>query len=518
MSAASSSPSRSLRRNAVANVVGRSASVLLWVFVTPYVLARLGQERFAVWSLFLGLGGNVASLDLGMSNGVARYVALATARGDRDNLQLVLRRSLTISAGIGLLWSVACVVGSGLIVRMFHVPAVLESEVVSSLRVFAVSMFIYSITQVLNGALIGFQRLDLSNLCFLSGLALHAAVLIAGLALGAGLVSTALAAIGGYALNGLIAGFLVRRSARGIPVAETTDRVTWHEMLHFGGAVQGTSACAMGQQQAWNYLLGILGQLRWVTEFALGFRVANAVWSLPTLVQGAVIPAAAHASATGELAPVRRVYDWSCRWIFALAGFALAGLWLSAPALVMLWLGPRHGATLTGAVAVTRMLAIAFAVATFSGPATAVARGGGWPLLETWNFAAALAINLGLSLWLVPRFGPAGAAAAMAISYGLAGAWLIATLHRILGVPTLSWLLKLALPRFVIPAAIAVILWKFWPSAPPAGRIEALRIVAVQGAVFAVLTASLSWPTGDSAALLSRLRGLRGGLAAEGAP
>ena len=53
--------------------------------------------------------------------------------------------------------------------------------------------------------------------------------------------------------------------------------------------------------KAGKVLLGTLGQLAWVTRFELGFRVANAVWSLPSLVQGAVIPAAAHASAESDI-------------------------------------------------------------------------------------------------------------------------------------------------------------------------------------------------------------------------
>ena len=505
MSEAPASRTGSLRRNSIANIAGRTASALVWVLVTPFALSHLGQERFAVWSLFFALGGGVASLDLGMANGVSRYVALATARNDRRNLVVVLRRSLTLSACIGLVWCLLCIACRGPLMGVFHVPLTLQPEVARSLVVFAASMFVFSVTQVLNGALMGFQRLDLSNLCFLSGLVLQTLVLVVGLAAGAGLVAATAAALCGNALSGTLASRLVRRQLRAMPGREATEHVTWRELLGFGGAVQATAACAVGQQLVNKPLLGMLGQLVWVTQFELGFRVANAIWSVPTLMQGAVIPAAAHASAGGGLEPVRAVYDWACRWIFALAGFVLAGLWLVAPALITLWLGPGHA----DSIGVTRTLAVAFIIATVSGPATAVARGGGWPLLETWNFAAALGLNVLLSLWLVPRYGPAGAAIAMASSYGLAGAWLIVTLHRVLEVHTGPWLVRLALPRFVLPCAAAVLLWRLWPAAMPAGKLEALRQLALQGAAFTVLAAALSWPTGDPASLLARLR--RGG-------
>ena len=495
-----------LRRNAISNVVGRSASVLLWVLVTPVVLSRLGPERFAVWSLFLGLGGNVATLDFGMGNAVARHMALSAAHGDRPNLRLVLRRSLALSAGIGLLWCLASMAGRGVLIRAFHVPLPLQPEVSRSLLLFAVSMFVFSVTQVLTGALVGLQRLDLQNLCFLSGLALHATVLLVGLSLGMGLIAIAFAAISGHMLSGTLAALLVRRSMRNLHTGPPRERVTWREMLNFGGAVQGTAVCAVGQQQAWSYLLGALGQLRWVTEFSLGYRVANAVWSLPTLVQGAVIPAAAHASASGDHDRVRTVYAWACRWIFALGGLVLGGLWLTAPAVGVLWLGPQQVLAMAGSVTVVRLLAIAFAVATISGPATAVARGGGWPLLETLNFAIALAINVLMSVWLVPRMGPAGAAIAMGVSYGLAGAWLFVTMHRVLNVATGRWLWTLVLPRFALPALAAGTLHMLWPMALPGSRMDALRILLLQGGAYTLITAALLWPTGDPAVLLSRLR------------
>jgi O-antigen/teichoic acid export membrane protein len=494
-----------LRSNAVANVTGRSVSAVLWVFVTPFALSHLGPERFAVWSLFFVFGGYVATLDLGMANIVIRYVALATARDDRRNLLEVFRRSMFLSACLGLAWCLACMIFRGPIMHWLHVPAGLEPEVGRSFFVFAISMFVFSVTSVLLGTLMGFRRLDLSNLCLLSGLVVHALVLIVGLSAGIGLMAAAVAAISGHLVSGTMAALFVRRSLKAVPDRETDVHLSWRELLRFGGAVQGTAACATAQVQVGQVLISHLGQLVWVTPYSLGFRVALTVWSLPVLMQGAVIPAAAHASAEGGMTRLRGIYDWACRWMFALAGFVLAGLWLVAPALITTWLGPHH----EDAVAVTRVLAVAFAVATLSGPATAVARGGGWPLLEMLNFAGALLLNVLLSLWAVPRFGPIGAAFAMAVSYGLAGAWLIVTMHRRLQVPTATWLARVALPRLLLPAAAAALLWRLWPGSPPTGKLEALGTVALQGAAFAVLTVVLSWPTGDPAALWARLGAAR---------
>jgi len=507
----------SLRRNALANVAGRSASTVLWVVVTPFALARLGPERFAVWSLFFLFGGYVGTLDFGMANGVARYVALATAHRDRGNLLLVLRRSLTLSAVLGGVWCLLCLVFRHAMLDWFHVPPALAPEVLAGFAVFACSMLVYQVTQVLNGALIGFQRLDFANLCFTSGVAVHTAVLVGGLALGGGLIAAAAAMVFGHIVNGTLAALFVRRAIRTTPDDGPRPPATWRGLLHFGGAVQVTTALAVGQIQVGKILLGTLGSLLWVTRFELGFRVANAVWSLPQLIQGAVIPAAAHASAEAGVERVRGVYDWACRWVFALAGFVLAGLWLLAPSLIVLWLGPGHG----DSIEVTRGLAIALAVGTVFGPATAVARGGGWPLLETMAFVIAFTLNLVAQWLLIPRFGPAGVALGFGIAYAVAGAWLVVMLHRRLGVPTPRWVVRTMLPRFVLPGVAAALLAWWWPGQAPETKHAALPAFLVQGACFTVLALLFALPTGDPAALLARLRASRGAaappLGAEGA-
>lgn len=482
-----------LRRNALANLVGRGGSAVLWLLATPFVLARLGPERFAVWSLYFAFSGYVATLDFGMANSVSRYVALSVARDDRRGLGLVIRRSLALSGGLGLAWCVACLLLRHVLVRAFHVPPALGPEVARSLGVFSVSLAVYLVAQVLNGALVGFRRLDLSNGVFLTGLLVHVVVLAALLANGVGLVGAAAAGLAGQVSSGALGAHLVRRQLARIHDHGHPARVTWKDLLHFGGAIQATTVFGMGQYQTGKVLLPILGKLVWVTQFELGFRVANTIWSLPMLLQGSVMPAIAHASERG-VAGLRTLYDWSCRWSFALGGFAFAGLWLLVPPLLTLWLGPGHDSS----VPVARALAIAFGVAMLAGPATVVARGGGWPWLETFYFMIGFTTNLLLCLWAIPRYGPWGTALAMGGSYGLAGAWIVIVIHRRLHVPSGAWLLRLALPRLLLPGAAAATLALLWPARPMTGRVPALGEFTLHGLAFLALAIALSWPLGDA--------------------
>ena len=493
----------SLRRNALANVFGRGVSALLWVAVTPFALSRLGSERFGVWSLFFVFGGYVAALDLGMGGASSRYIAVAAARGDWAAVRSVFRRNLRLSLAAGLVSCTALILLRDVFIRIFHIPQAIGPEVERSLWVFAISLLVLALNQAYHNSIIGLQRLDLSNVFFLVGLAVHTGVLVLGLALGGGLMAAALAITFGHLVSGLLAAVAFHRAIGGPPGPTQDASVSWRQLLSYSGAVQATNTLTVGQLQAGKLALGILGSLTWVTQLELGFRVANAFWSLPVLFQGAVIPAAARASAEEGNQELRRMYGWACRWVFALAGFVLAGLWLAAPPLFALWLGGGHAES----VALARSLAIAFACATLAGPATVVARGGGRPLLETVMFAAALATNVLLSLWWVPRFGALGTVMALAVSYLLAGLGLIVALHRWLGVRTWEWFSRVALPRFLLPAVAAALLWMVARGWPVETRAQALGVLAVEAVLFVSLAVGLSWSTGDPGVVWAWIRG-----------
>jgi O-antigen/teichoic acid export membrane protein len=280
--------------------------------------------------------------------------------------------------------------------------------------------------------------------------------------------------------------------------------VGWRDMLSFGATVQVTNAFITGQQNAARFLLGMLTQLALVAQFELGARVATALWSIPTLIQGAVIPEAARASASPGTAGLRAVYVWGCRWIFVATGLLMGGLWLTAPALFVLWLGPGHDAS----AQIARGLVFAFVAATLAGPATAVARGGGWPRMESVALGSALLLNILLSMVLIPRAGAAGAVLALGISYALASAGLLIVFHRRIQVASIAWGLRLPVPRLGAAALCAGAVWLATRSLGHDTRLDALRTVTIQGGTFTILYAAAGSLTGDTRAIWERTRAL----------
>lgn len=496
----------SIRRNAASNMAGRGLSAIAWLAVTPGVLGWLGTERFALWSLFFGLGGYFATLDLGMANSAIRYVSLGVANGDRREVASVVRRTLALTLLGAAVWALAVLLLGGAFLDLVRVPPALRPEASAAIRLFALEVVVFSVAQVLQSVLMGFQRLDLSNASFLAGLALHVLLLVAGMNADRGLPWTVGAMIAGQGLAATIAAVQAWRLVSRLPGGPAGRQpVATSELLRFGVRVQATNATAVGQLQVGRLLLGALGQLAWITPFELGFRIANALWALPTLIQGAVIPAAAAASAAAGPAGVREVYRWADRWVYAAAGVILSGAWLLAPAAVWSWLGPGHDE----AARVARYLSLAFLLATVGGPAGAVARGAGWAGLEATAMASALGLNVALSFLLVPPLASTGAALAMALSYALSSVGLVLVLHRRLVASTREWLTGSLVPRLALPLAgafLASLVGHPWRP----DRTPAWGVLAAQTTIWLAVVALVAWRTGDLQALANRLRAVRG--------
>jgi O-antigen/teichoic acid export membrane protein len=482
-----------LHRNAIANIVGRAATALLWIAVTPYVLSQLGPERFGVWALFFAFTYYVLVLDLGVGSTMIYFIAAQRATGDRNTLGRTLRRGLRFALGLGLFWGAVIALGRGWIAHAFHVPAAMIPEALNAMLVFAVGIFLLFPAQMMLGALQGFERLDLSNLCMFLGVAAQVLALYVVLWTRGGLPGVAAAGVFGQAVTAVVAGIMLRYQLRDLRAGESASEPSWRDLLHFGAALQLTGFLIVFQLQLGKIMLGLLGNLAMVTDYELASRVASGVAGLPILLLGAVVPAVSRAWESEGPQAVGEIFTFTLRWLYTQSVIALGLLWLLAPDITLLWVGSAH----EGVASLIRLWAVAFAVNYSWSAGAAVARGVGKPWIEVACLSACAITNLALCFWWVPHYGTAGAVAGLAVSYA-AGFVIFVFASRRSGIPFGPWIRRELLPR-VVAGGLAVALCAGLQAAgkaylPPLGWSHA----ALMGVVFVSLFALLFLPVGDT--------------------
>ena len=199
----------------------------------------------------------------------------------------------------------------------------------------------------------------------------------------------------------------------------------------------------MLQTQSGRIVLGLLGNLRMVGEYELAFRVAFAVYSIPILVQSAVIPTVSRISTSAGLSAVELVFISTSRWIYTQTVIALGLLWVLAPDITRVWLGPSH----PHIAHLIRLWVTAYALCLAYSPGVAIARGLGRPWFEIWSYVAAVLMNISLATWWVPRYGTAGAITAAVVSFGIGLLVFVIVFHRRSGIPFGPWFRRELAPR-----------------------------------------------------------------------
>jgi O-antigen/teichoic acid export membrane protein len=485
-------------------------TALLWLAVTPFVLVRLEAERFGIWALFFAFLSYVLAFDLGLQATMMRYVASARGTGDGEGLHRTLRRGLALAFGLGAFWAGVVVLARGWIVNGFHVPVPLVPETLEALLIFAAAVLLIFPAQSMIGSLQGFERFDLSNTCQVSGVAAQIVCLYFGLAAGGGLAAAALAGVIGQGVVVGMAGWMLRMELRGIAVTVGRTPPDWGDLMNFGAALQLAGLLLLLQFQSGKILLGLLGNLPMVSDYELAFRVGNAVGSVPALLMMSVLPTVSRAWQAEERAAVTTIFISTSRWVYATAVMALGLLWLLAHDITLVWLGAGHESVAN----LMRVWSISYFVILVWGPGTVVARGIGMPWPEVAGMAVSLVVNVTLSLWWIPRFGAAGAVAALGASFVPAFVVFAARFHVRAGIPFRSWFSREFLPRVVAGLVTVALCELLLSSARGAGYLPppGLRHGAVTVLLFVAVFALLFAPLGDTQRISHVLRQLAAGL------
>src|ERR1700720_4345769 len=77
-------------------------SILVGIFLSPYILHHLGDEAFGLWVLIFSITGYYGLFDLGIRSSIIRYVAKYSAKSENDELNRLINTAFFTYSGIGV--------------------------------------------------------------------------------------------------------------------------------------------------------------------------------------------------------------------------------------------------------------------------------------------------------------------------------------------------------------------------------------------------------------------------------
>lgn len=301
---------RILSRNLAANWIGHGSSMLVLFFLSPFVIATLGNVQYGIWSLLTVLTGYMGILDLGVRASTGRHVALYIGKKNHKAVDETIRTSLAFFTAIGIVVvAVGFTIGWVFPKAFSSVPIEYHGLIRILLPILALNMWITTFRSVLSSVLIAHDRFDISNGIDLFMLAIRTAGTIFVLTKGYGIFGLTLVVIACNMVGVLSTYFMTRRVYRYLriwPLNFSIPRL--REILGYGFAafISAIAIKVIGQTDL--VIVGAVISVEEVTIYSVG---AMLIYYSSTFIQKigtTFFPPVQRAIAKGEFG--------AARWLF----------------------------------------------------------------------------------------------------------------------------------------------------------------------------------------------------------
>src|SRR6202167_1904973 len=118
---------RQILKNVGSSWSALGINVIVGIFLSPFILHRLGDTAFGTWVLIFSITGYYGLFDLGIRSSVVRYVSKFATTDDIQDLAKLINTSLFSYSCIGALSLLITVVLSLYVDTLFKVPPGLHS-------------------------------------------------------------------------------------------------------------------------------------------------------------------------------------------------------------------------------------------------------------------------------------------------------------------------------------------------------------------------------------------------------
>jgi len=408
-------------KSVFSNWAGLLISILVSFFLAPYVVHKLGNTFYGIWSIINQFTGYLYLFDLGIRESVIRYTAKYQSGENSKKLEDILKASFYIYLVIAAMCLLVTVLLAYVFTDVFDVDPELATQ--SGIAILFVGgtiaqVFIFN---VFNGLLMGYQRYDIFNVVQIIGTLIRTLFFVIALEMGYGIV--ALSAIQFFV--SLFTGFIMSRMA--LKLAATNG-------VYFSFKIPKFSALKSTLSKVYNYsvyvlinnigqkiifttdaiVIGLFMPVASVTFYAIAGTLVDYLRRLSIISAEILNPLVSHYSANNDDEKIHYAMVTGAKLTLFIALPISATFVILGSNFIGLWMGPEFAKT-SGEVLL--ILAVAQALSAPHQSVTSVLYGlNKHKTLAHFRIVEAIA-NLILSISLIHSYGIVGVALGTAIPH-----------------------------------------------------------------------------------------------------
>ncbi len=317
-------------------------NILVGIFLSPFVLHRLGNLSYGAWVLVFSVTGYYGLFDLGIRSSVIRYVATYSATNDIAGLSRLINTSVVVYGAIGLLAMTATIAVSTYVGSLFRMPAYFIPTAHVLFLVVGTSVSLGFVAGIFGGILEGLGRFYVVNMTNLVATLLRAGLIVIALARGYGLLTVAIITVLLPFLSSAVRAAVVLRV---LP-------------LRFGWAYVDRKAFGeIAKYSSVSFILMISYKLRFktdeivissflsvaaVTFFSNGDRLVDYTGEVVSGLAQIFIPMSGQSDALGDTDRLRKIFVAGNRACALIALPIAATLIILGKSVITAWVGARY--------------------------------------------------------------------------------------------------------------------------------------------------------------------------------
>jgi len=409
---AATTTSQRVARNGALYFSSLAVPALAAVFLVPVTVRALGPTRFGLLALAWAVADGSGMFDLGLGRATVRFVADGTPRGASRVREIVLASSFSQTAAGILAGVILFLLTPVLVHRVFRISPAVMPEAIAMFRVLAFHLPVILCNASLRAALEGAQRFDLSTALRIPSSLASVVVPAVAASLGASLPTILWVLLAVRLILAFLNAEAVRRTLLQGRWALPSGLKTLREMLGYSGWVAVSTALGPALASFDRFVVGSVVGVTGLGYYTGAAEAANRFLLIPATAFSAMLPALSAADAHEGRDRVLLVTRAARRQLEALLFPLCLALFVFAPSILRVWLGPVFGEVAGGAL---RILSIGVFLTGLGHLPMALLYGSARPDLPAKINLFQVAVHIPLTIVLVRAFGITGAATAWTI-------------------------------------------------------------------------------------------------------
>lgn len=404
--------SSNVRKNIVANFLGKAVAVVTGLFFPPFFARRLGIESYGLVGLFGSLIAVLGILDFGLSQTFTREIArLSTEDSDAANQEI---HDIVVTLGL-VFWCVGLITGGAIFLaapwapRWLHSTSLPHSTIVTAFRAMGMVFALQWPCGAYASALLGLQRHGTYNgIQVIGGLAKNVVAALAIIYLARSVTTFFVCqAIGSLALT-LVTMWVAHRCLPGRIVSGRIRRSVISKNWKFSAGISVLTLLSLPLMQGDKFIVSLVLTLKDVGYYSLAWTVGNSLMMLVGPVCVSVYPRMAQLAKQELSSGVRELYRTSCQLVSAVMFPASVVLLLYRYPILLAW--TRDMGTTNGTLPIVGVVVVGTMLYQLMFVPMILQLSYGWTGLAIKSNVIAVVLYLPLTYVLAKNYGCVGAA------------------------------------------------------------------------------------------------------------